>query len=87
MLIIIPQCGSKKVHVHQSTTLVQAEILTNTDCVAMKFCTDIHGPKRMKPNDFVHPPPSSDHSFYLSSALVYDQIPVKLMTFPSGSAC
>ncbi len=57
----------------------------------MKCCTVSHGPLRMKPADFgdlqnVHPASSSDQNLNLSNTLIYDQIPEKLMTFPSASA-
>ncbi len=53
--------------------------------------SDFHVSLRMNCNNFgdpltFHLAPSSRQNFNLSSALVYDQIPVKLITFPSASA-
>lgn len=56
----------------------------------LQFHTDIYAPHMMICNDFdcaltFHLVPSSGQSFNLSSALVYDLIPVKLMTLPQQS--
>ncbi len=44
--------------------------------------TDIHGPQRMNCNNFGDPPtfPLLPTAGHLSSTLVYDQIPAKLLT-------
>ncbi len=57
----------------------------------MKFGTCIDVPVRMNCNHFSDPltfhlVPSSGQNFDSSSSLIYDQIPAKLMTFPSNSA-
>ncbi len=64
-----------------STTLVQTEIFKQLlDWIAVKFCTDIHGPQRMNPTDYVDgktvaPVPPASQSFHLSckisSYLIY----------------
>ena len=57
----------------------------------MKFGADIHGPKRMNPNEFgdyltFHLEPSLGQKLCLSNTFVYDEIPAKLLTFPTASA-
>ncbi len=56
----------------------------------MTFAADIHVSLRMNYNDLrdpltFHMAPSSGQNLNSSNTLIYDQIPVKLMTSPSAS--
>ena len=56
----------------QSTTLIQSEMFQQQlEWIAMKFCTNIHGPQRIYSNDFGNPltfhlVPPAGQSFHLS---------------------
>ncbi len=65
--------------------------VTTIEQIALRFSQDIHAPLRMNSHDFndsltFHLLSPSGQIFFLSNTLVYDQIPAKLMTFPSASA-
>lgn len=55
VVMLVAWRGSRDDNVGWSTTLVKTDISTATGLIVLTFCTGIHGPHGMYPNDFDDP--------------------------------